>query len=121
MLPVGYIVALIGSPGETDPEAETCNRDCIEQARREREGLAGGIPTSDAFNTGTNPPTVSLAAHPATRVRATPKARRIAREHGLTLETIQSETKAEVITEAHVQTHLARRSAEAADSGATST
>ena len=96
MLPVGFIVALIGKPGETDPEARTSNRACIEAARRERE---------TTFQSASMP----AESHPTdgkARIRATPKARRIAREKGLDLETVQKATGAEIVTESLLKDYL---------------
>jgi pyruvate dehydrogenase E2 component (dihydrolipoamide acetyltransferase) len=90
IVPVGYILALIGGPGERDPTAAADNAALIAACR------ARGAPPPPA-------PAAFPAAVPAAaprRVRATPKARRLAEAHGLDLAAIQSRTGAAIVTEA---------------------
>ncbi|MDD5705879.1 MAG: hypothetical protein PHR35_08135 [Kiritimatiellae bacterium] len=100
IVPIGYILALVGSPGETDAGAAAENA-AIMAAYRERartaatDGTPGGQSvTADAAATAPAPPPGAPAP-----VRATPKARRLAQAHGLDLHAIQSKTGAEIITE----------------------
>jgi pyruvate dehydrogenase E2 component (dihydrolipoamide acetyltransferase) len=74
VLPVGYVIALIGDPGDPTPDVDAENQALIERQvqhtpiRRRRTDAA--------------------AAPRATRVRATPAARRVARELGVDLATL---------------------------------
>ncbi len=82
VVPTGYIAALSGAAGEDDPEAETENSMIMANYR----GEAGG---GDTVKTSER----------KERVRATPKARRLARKNGLDLEEIQQKTGVEVVDE----------------------
>jgi len=100
VVPSGYILALLGEPGETDPEAASCNDRLLAKYRAEVGGLSGS-------------PTVQPSARPTAplpnRVRATPRARRLAQEHGIDLAQVQAESKAEVIDESVLQPYLAKK------------
>lgn len=89
VVPTGFTVGLVGAPGETDPDAEAAN-----------EALMA------AYRGGTSAPAATPARDRGTRVRATPKARRLAQEKGLDLANIQAETGAEVIDEAVLAPYL---------------
>lgn len=104
MLPVGYIVALVGAQGETDPQAAALNDACVAAARAEHQGAQPVPVVADpaASYLPTPPPVV-----PADRVRATPKARRMAREQGVDLDAVRQATGAEVITEAQLRDYVA--------------
>ena len=82
VVPTGFTVGLIGVPGESDPEAEAANAAKL--------AACGGasVPAASAH-----------ARDHGTRVRATPRARRLAQEKGLDLAKIQAETGAELIDE----------------------
>lgn len=87
VVPTGYIVGLVGEAGEEDPDVEADN-DAMMIAYR---GPAAAVaPIKDR----------------APRVRATPRARRLAQEKGLDLAKIQAETGAEVIDEAVLAPYL---------------
>jgi pyruvate dehydrogenase E2 component (dihydrolipoamide acetyltransferase) len=88
VVPTGFTVGLVGSPGEADPEAEAAN-DAQMAAYR-----------------GTAAPSEAPARDRGTRVRATPRARRLAQEKGLDLAKIQAETGAEVVDEAVLAPYL---------------
>ena len=116
VVPSGYILAVLGEPGEVDAEAVELNQALMAKYRAE----AGGRKTEDRGqkkegrdqrseirgqrsedNTNSLPPAAHLppTAPATTRVRATPRARRLAQELGLDLAKIQAETGAEVIDE----------------------
>ncbi|MFZ4394010.1 MAG: biotin/lipoyl-containing protein [Kiritimatiellia bacterium] len=117
VVPSGYILAVLGEPGEVDADAAGLNRALM---TKYREG-AGGRKTADRGQktegrdqrseirdqrsedkTNSLPPAAAHlppTAPAATRVRATPRARRLAQELGLDLAKIQAETGAEVIDE----------------------
>ena len=105
MLPVGYIVALIGAQGETDPKVGALNAACVAAARAAQQGSDPEPGVAEPAATYSSP------AVPADRVRATPKARRMAREQGIALEDVRRATGAEVITETLLRSYAATRSA----------
>ena len=97
VVPSGYIIAILGNPGETDPDAIAHNAALLNNLRP---------PVAAADGRG-SPLTLPSIPSPA-RIRATPRARRLAQEHGLDLARIQAETHAEVIDEAVLQKYLAK-------------
>jgi len=82
VIPTGFTAGLIGTPGESDPEAEAANAARM-AAYRGAPAAAAATPARDR----------------GTRIRATPRARRLAQEKGLDLAKIQAETGAELIDE----------------------
>lgn len=88
VVPTGFTVGLIGAPGETDTDAEAANEAQLAAYR------------------GAAAPSAAPARDRGTRVRATPRARRLAQEKGLDLTAIQAETGAEVIDEAVLAPYL---------------
>lgn len=91
-VPVGTIIAYIGEPGEKPPE----------------------IPVAKEIPTPTPPkpmeaPAPTLEVKPATTVRATPRARRLAEEKGLNLAEIQGTGPGGLITEDDVLREIERR------------
>jgi len=91
VVPTGFIVGLIGEPGEEDPAIAADNEALMTAYRGP---AAAPVPSRD---------------RPA-RVRATPRVRRIAKEKGLDLAEIQAATGAEIIDETVLETYLASRS-----------
>ncbi len=87
VVPTGFIVGLLGTPGESDPDAETANADLMTAYRGP---AAAPAPARDR----------------GARVRATPRARRLAQEKGIDLAKVQAETGAEVIDEAVLAPYL---------------
>ncbi len=87
VVPTGYIAGLIGVPGEEDPAAAAENEALVAAYR----GPAA-VPAP--------------ARERATRVRATPRARRLAQEQGIDLAKVQAETGAEVIDETVLAPYL---------------
>lgn len=91
VVPVGYAVAAVGAAGEAAPEPPAENETLLAAYR-------GGVSVTSAS------PSVPREA----RVRATPKARRIAAEKGLDLAEIQKATGVPVVDEAAISTFLDR-------------
>lgn len=87
VVPTGYIVGLIGAAGEEDAGAEIENE---EMMAAYRGPSAAPAPSRDR----------------GARVRATPRARRLAQEKGVDLAKVQAETGAEVIDEAVLAPYL---------------
>jgi pyruvate dehydrogenase E2 component (dihydrolipoamide acetyltransferase) len=134
VVPSGYILAILGEPGETDADAAAFNAKVMEKYRAEVGGqkpvaAAAGRGSVDAHVAGAPPrgaisspppstthppspavhPPPSTATAPAARVRATPRARRLAQEQNLDLAAIQAATGAEVVDEAVLQKFLSQR------------
>jgi pyruvate dehydrogenase E2 component (dihydrolipoamide acetyltransferase) len=102
-VPVGQPIAVIARPGEAAGEAPVA---------RERPLSAAGAPPS--------PPTAAVPAEgtprrvpPEERIKASPLARRLAREHGVDLAEIRGTGPEGRITKEDVEAHLARREAPA--------
>ena len=92
VVPAGYVIGVIGDPGDSDPDAEADNAALLAAYRA---------------STGASPAAAVAAAEPAAgRVRATPKARRLAQQHGIDLARVQIETGAEVVDEAALAPYL---------------
>ncbi len=95
VVPSGYVIGVIGDPGASDPAAEADNAALL-AAYRAATGAAPAAPAA-----------APAPAQPATaRVRATPKARRLAQQHGIDLARVQIETGAEVVDEAALAPYL---------------
>jgi len=103
VVPSGYILALLGEPDEADPAAVAYNQALMEKYKSEARGQrpeVSGQPLP--------PITYHQPPSPATRVRATPRARRLAQEQGIDLVRVQAESGAEVIDEAVLQKYLGK-------------
>lgn len=88
VVPTGFTAGAIGQPGEVDPDAGAVNEAQMAAYR------------------GAAAPAEAPARDRGTRVRATPRARRLAQEKGLDLARIQAETGAEVIDETVLAPYL---------------
>jgi len=108
VVPVGFVLALIGEAGATDPAIEADNEALMESYR---QSLAGEtVPTEGGVSenpvgyqtTSQAAPAAEAGGAPAASaaVRATPKVKRLAREQGINLTEVQSSTGAAIITEA---------------------
>ena len=87
LVPTGFIVGLIGTPGESDSGIEPENSALMDAYRGP---AAAAAPARDR----------------APRIRATPRARRLAQENNLDLAKIQAETGAEIIDETALAPYL---------------
>ena len=87
VVPTGFIVGLIGEAGEEDSGAAAENEALMASYRGP---AAAATPVRER----------------AARVRATPRARRLAQEKGIDLAKVQAETGAEVIDEAVLAPYL---------------
>jgi pyruvate dehydrogenase E2 component (dihydrolipoamide acetyltransferase) len=116
VVPSGFILALLGDPGEKDPDAAGLNLALLEKYRTEagNRKTENGRQKSEADTRHSTPdtrPPPPATRHPqppapAARVRATPRTRRLAQERGIDLAHVRSETGAEVIDEAVLQAYL---------------
>jgi pyruvate dehydrogenase E2 component (dihydrolipoamide acetyltransferase) len=91
-LPVGYVIALIGDAGEALPEVSAANRRLMGTQARSVQSAPAATPTSGSAGTGP--------------LRATPAARRVARERGIDLALVQAKYKVEVINESVLAKYL---------------
>ena len=91
-LPVGYILALIGDAHEPLPDVATANRALLEQHRQ-----AAGKQTRAASGGPSGKETI----------RATPAARRLAREKGIDLAAVKKTLSVEVVNESAIADYLA--------------
>ena len=96
-LPVGYIIALIGDADEPLPDVSALNRVLMDAHRA----------AAAAEQEERSPRTVRKRAK--SRVRATPSARRLAKDKGLDLEDIATVMDAEVINNAIIDAYLDRK------------
>ncbi len=95
VVPVYTILALIGTAGESDPQAPSENDALMQAYRAQVSTGASRAPAAAVL------PAAAAAPHAdASRTRATPKARRLAQAHGLDLAAIQARTGVDIVTEA---------------------
>ena len=93
-VPVGYIIAIIGDADEAVPDVSAEN----ERIMREYQDLVVSMGEADAKSSSER-----------RRVRATPAARRLARQAGVDLSEIPSRDGKQVITEEDVKVFLQRK------------
>jgi len=91
VLPVGYVIALVGQQSDPLPDVTDTNRALLE-ARRRTVGRRRRRPGKHRLTKRVS-------------VRATPAARRLARELGIDLTRLKEEAKADVVTEDIVRRH----------------
>ena len=87
VVPTGYTVGMVGAADETAPES-------LPENEKLMADYAGPIAA------------VTVKRERGARVRATPKARRLAKEHNLDLAKIQAETGAELVDEKVLAAYL---------------
>ena len=92
-IPVNYVLAVVGDPGEQAPDVAQENLRIME-AHQQR-------PTSEAW-----PAPNSTAQAPVGNVRATPGARRVARQAGVAIQNVADFKGGGVVREADVQRYL---------------
>lgn len=93
IVPAGYVLALIGDPDESDPAAVDENARLM-AAYRQSASSRTALPADAA------------GAPRPERVRATPRARRLAQQHHLDLARIQRETGVDVVDETALAAYL---------------
>lgn len=92
MLPVGYVVAIIGKPNEALPDVMSYNKGLLDKLRRSA-GKKGG----------NNARPAAAKKSDGGAVPATPKARKLARSLGVDLAQVQARTGTRVVNEAAVR------------------
>ena len=96
-LPIGYVIALIGEADDALPDVSASNRKLTEQRARQ----VPVAPAKAAAGSGAE----------AGAIRATPAARRLARERGVDLARVQGRFKIDIITETVVTKYLEEQKA----------
>jgi len=91
-LPVGYILALIGDANDPLPDVAAANRALVEQHRQ----AAGKQTRAESHGHGGKE-----------TIRATPAARRLAREKGIDLTAVKTALGVEVVNESAIADYLA--------------
>ena len=91
-VPVGYVMALIGEAGDDLPDVSAANRKLKERQAREAKSAP--------------PPAAQARGAEAGGPRATPAARRLARERGVDLAAVSAKFKVDVITESVLARYL---------------
>jgi len=103
-VPVGYILAAVGSPGDEVPDIEAENERILAKAREETASgatVAGGAASDVSRAPGG-------AGVLSSRVRATPAARRLAKERGVELGDVKAALGIDrAVTVEDVEAHLA--------------
>ena len=97
-LPIGYVIALIGEAGDALPDVSASNRKLMEHRRARQVPVA---PVKAAGSSGAE----------AGSIRATPAARRLARERGVDLARVQSRFNIDIITETVVAKYIEEQKA----------
>ena len=94
-VPIGYVIALLGAPDDALPDVDPSNRALLQEHK--------------ALSLETSNKKAGQRAEVSVVVRATPAARRLAREQSLDLAAIQASTQAPVVTEETIKAFLARK------------
>lgn len=92
-VPVGYVLALVGDPGDALPDVSAENREILAKHQAE----LGKAP----------PAAAEIPKAAGGVVRATPAARRLAREKGVDLAAVQQALKVEIVNEDAINRFLA--------------
>jgi pyruvate dehydrogenase E2 component (dihydrolipoamide acetyltransferase) len=108
IVPVGYCIALLGEANDELPDVESENAAVV--AHRQSAGAAAGESTPSLQVPSLQVPSLqvpsiqasesaSTPAAAASRIRATPAARRAARERGVAIEDVAAAFSGKVLTE----------------------
>ena len=106
VVPVHYVLGLIGAQGEHDPDAAAENAERLRAYRAQVATSPATASSAGAVPSAAPAPAAASSAAPA--VRATPKARRLAQAHGLDLASIQRQAGVELVTESVLEPFLPR-------------
>ena len=96
-VPLGYVVALVGDPSDELPDVSDENGKLMQAYLASVTAHAVSAPTGETSETSRE-----TSSRP-TRVRATPRARRLARRHNVDLAAVRDSTGVDVVTEKEVQ------------------
>jgi len=99
IVPVGFIIGLLGDATEELPDAD------VENAALQAPQAEAGSTPAETFSVPAlrlDPPSRAPEAGPGSRIRATPAARRAARERGVALEDVAAAYPGKVVGEEDV-------------------
>ena len=105
VVPVGCVIGLLGEPDDPLPDVSAENRATLERRQREVESQAR-IPSPETVAPEAS---VSERVRDRGKVRATPAARRVARENGMDLAEVAASIGGGLIQEEDVQRWIERR------------
>ena len=97
-VPLGYIIAIVGEADDELPDVSAENDQMMREYRESVTGKTVAAPTDN--------PQTPLRTEKKERVRATPRARRLARQHGIDLAQVRDRAGVEVVSEKEVQDHI---------------
>lgn len=103
VVPVGYILAVLGDENESLPDVDTENRTMLEKNNAPVANESAPQLNVPVLNVPNNVSTQNAALNAGTRVRATPAARRIARELGVDIEEVAKALPGKVLNEEDVR------------------
>jgi pyruvate/2-oxoglutarate dehydrogenase complex dihydrolipoamide acyltransferase (E2) component len=104
IVPINYILALIGDEGDSDPAIEGDNEKIMAEYRSQTATEKISPPAKSIIDTR------HLSPQPTGQnVRATPKARRLAQANSIDLSDVQRDTGATMITETILNTYIANK------------
>lgn len=95
-LPVGYIIALIGDADEPLPDVTDTNRQLLEAHR----GQASKVRDSERRQ---------VSKRRKSRVRATPAARRLARENSIDLDDVAAHAQVDIVNQDVLEAYLSQK------------
>lgn len=93
IIPVGYVIALAGDESEALPDVEKENAAVLEKRGATENAVSAPVNVSSVPRAERSTPAAG------SRVRATPAARRVAKERGFSIEEIAAALPAKVLTE----------------------
>ncbi len=105
VVPVGYVIALLGSKDEPLPDVDEENERLLKRWQREQLSVGGATPATSRVQSLH----AGIPSEGARRVRATPAARRLAREHGINIEDVANALGVEIVSEADVRRYIDER------------
>jgi pyruvate dehydrogenase E2 component (dihydrolipoamide acetyltransferase) len=119
VIPAGYIVALIGEPGAALPDVDAENAAALARKTELPAADPGAEHATSAGISGLNVPSIQIgaakipapSAAPAagSRVRATPAARRAAKDAGVDIEAVAAAFPGKVLSEEDVRSFAANQ------------
>ncbi len=98
-LPVGYIIALVGDPDEPLTDVTEANRRLLEEHRENAAKREAGARRQ-------------VRKRKKSRVRATPAARRMAREQNIDLNDVADHTQADIVNQEILEAYLSEKGLE---------
>jgi len=99
-VPLGYVVALVGDADEALPDVSAENDELMQTYLASVTAGTVSAPTGEPADAPREAP-----ARPA-RIRATPRARRLARDHNVDLAVVRDASGVDVVTEKEVQHYI---------------